>query len=114
MSAVVKVGPLGRDESTMPVRTVGTATVAGICPGGGGVRATLGTVPTLGLVTLLALWPVGLGMIALPLRTWIGSIVGGGVGVSRTAGVAGSAVGPPPATGDERRHAEDGEEDAIP
>src|SRR4051794_11221694 len=72
----------------MPGRTVGTATVAGIAPSGGGVRTAGG-----GVFALLALCPIGLGMIALPVRTWLGSIVGGGVVVGRGPGVA---VGEPP------------------
>jgi hypothetical protein len=50
----------------MPVRTVGTGTVAEITPGGGGVRAALGGESA--LLPLLMFWPVGLGMIALPVR----------------------------------------------
>jgi hypothetical protein len=34
---------------------------------------------------MLAVCPVGLGMIALPERTWMGSMVGGGVVVGRGA-----------------------------
>jgi hypothetical protein len=50
------------------------------------------------MLLLLVFWPVGLGMIALPVRTWMGSMVGGGVVVGRTTDATGAAVGelPPP------------------
>src|SRR5438270_9421165 len=73
-------------------------TVGGMTPGGG----RLGALPC-GLLGLLAIGPVGLGMIALPVRTWLGSIVGGGVGVGRTPVGVGATGGvgvplPPHAT----------------